>query len=280
MTNGKICLITGATSGIGKAAAISLASQGAITILVSRNSEKGERVRNEIIKRTKNEEVFVYVADLSLQREIRQLAEQVRTKHPRLDVLLNNAGGIFDKRIVTPDGIEMTLALNHLGYFLLTSLLLPQLKAAPGARIINLSSDAHRVGTLEFTDIGYERGYTAVKAYARSKLLNLLFTYELARHLVGTHVKVNAMHPGAVRSNFGKELSGIGGFVFKYLDVFMRSPEKGADTAIWLASDPSLEGTTGKYFSDRKEKKSSGISYDLGLAKQLWEVSLRMTGLA
>ena len=279
MLKGKTCLVTGATSGIGKATALALAGQGAKVILVSRNKEKGEAVRREIASKAQNDSIQVLIADLSVQNEIRRLAAEIGSSCSCIDVLLNNAGGIFDKRRVTLDGIEMTLALNHLGYFLLTNLLLEQLKAAPGARIVNVSSDAHRFGTIEFHDIGFEHDYSPGKSYARSKLLNVFFTYELARRLAGTHITVNALHPGAVRSNFGKELSGIGGFVFRYLDAFMRSPEKGADTAIWLASDASLEGVTGKYFYDRREKRSSKISYDPALAKKLWDVSAQLTRL-
>ena len=277
MLNGKTCLVTGATSGIGKATACALAAQGATVILISRNAAKGEAVRQEIAAQAHNNDIRVFTADLSIQAEIRRLAGEIRSSCSCIDVLVNNAGGIFDKRVVTPDGIEMTLALNHLGYFLLTNLLLDQLKCSPGARIVNVSSDAHKFGTLDFKDIGYAHDYNSMKSYARSKLLNVLFTYELAERLQGTRITVNAFHPGAVRSRFGKELSGIGGFVFKYLDMFMRSPERGADTAIWLASDPVLNGVSGKYFQDRREKKSSRLSYNHLIAKQLWDVSEQLT---
>ncbi|MCX6134258.1 MAG: SDR family oxidoreductase [Ignavibacteriales bacterium] len=279
MTDGKICLITGATSGIGEVTAHSLARQGATTLIVSRNKEKGERVRAEIIEKTRNADVHVYIADLSSQRDIRKLAGQIKTDHPRIDVLVNNAGGIFDRRILTVDGIELTLALNHLGYFLLTNLLLEMLRAAPSARIVNVSSQAHQFGTMKFSDIQYEHGYNPMKSYARSKAANILFTYELARRTPGTTITVNTLHPGSVRTNFGKQLSGVAGFVFKHLDIFMRSAEKGAETVIWLASSPEVEGVTGKYFLDEKEIRSSRISYDESVAHRLWEVSAQMTGL-
>ncbi|MGA3246036.1 MAG: SDR family oxidoreductase [Bacteroidota bacterium] len=279
MTSGKICLITGATSGIGKATALSLARQGATVLLVSRNKEKGGKVRNEIVEKTGNEGVRLYIADLSSQKEIRSLAGEIRTNHPRIDVLVNNAGGIFDKRILTVDGIELTLAVNHLAYFLLTNLLLEMLRAAPSARVVSVSSQAHQFGRMEFGDLGYEQGYNPMKSYARSKLANILFTYELARRTAGTRITANTLHPGTVRTNFGKQLSGIAGFVFKQLDVFMRSPEKGAETVIWLASAEEVDGVSGKYFRDKKEIRSSKISYDEDVAQRLWEASAKMTAL-
>jgi retinol dehydrogenase 14 len=279
MMDGKTCLITGATSGIGKATTLSLARRGATTLMVSRNKRKGELVRGEIIANSGNKDVILYVADLTSQKSIRSLADEIKTQHSQIDVLVNNAGGIFDTRTETVDGIELTLALNHLASFLLTHLLMNELRTAPAARIVNLSSEAHRYGTMEFGDIGYERGYNPLKSYARSKLANILFNYELARRTADTNIIVNTLHPGAVRTNFGKELSGMAGFVFKHLDIFMRSPEKGAETVIWLASSADVKGMSGKYFRDKKEIRSSKISYDEGVARQLWNVSARMTGI-
>jgi len=279
MADGKICLITGATSGIGKATALSLALQGATTLLVSRNREKGEAVLTGIVEKTRNEDVRLHIADLSSHKDIRTLAEEIKTNYPRIDVLVNNAGGIFNTRTTAVDGIELTFALNHLAYFLLTNLLLEMLRAAPAARIVSVSSQAHQYGTLDFEDLGYEEGYNPMRSYARSKLANILFTYELAKRLRGTNVVANTLHPGTVRTNFGKQLSGIAGFVFKHLDVCMRSPERGAETVIWLALAAEVEGVSGKYFLDKKEIRSSKISYDEGVAQRLWEVSARMTGL-
>ena len=279
MSNGKTCLITGATSGIGKATALSLAQQGASTLLVSRNKEKGETVRNEFIGKTGNANIQLYIADLSSQKEIQNLALKIKKDHSRIDVLINNAGGIFNTRTTTADGIELTFALNHLAYFLLTNLLLDLLRAAPAARIVSVSSQAHQFGTMDFGDLGYEKGYNPMRSYARSKLANILFTYELAKRMQGSSVVANTLHPGAVRSNFGKELSGIAGFVFKHFDIFMRSPEKGAETVIWLASAAEAEGISGKYFLDKKEIRSSKISYDETIATRLWEVSAEMTGI-
>jgi NAD(P)-dependent dehydrogenase (short-subunit alcohol dehydrogenase family) len=223
----------------------------------------------------------VVQVDLSDRKSIEVFAQQILERHARLDVLVNNAAVSRGSQAweKSADGIELTFALNHLGYFLLTNLLLDVLRAAPSARIVNVSSQAHQYGTMEFGDIGYERKYSPVRSYARSKLANILFTYELARRTAGTNITVNTLHPGAVRTNFGKELSGIAGFVFKHLDVFMRSPEKGAETVTWLASAAEVEAVSGKYFLDKKEIRSSRISYDESVAKQLWNVSEQLTGM-
>jgi NAD(P)-dependent dehydrogenase (short-subunit alcohol dehydrogenase family) len=279
MSDKKVCLITGATSGIGKATLLSLARQGMSIVMVSRNKEKGESVRAAITEKTRNEHIHLAVADLSSQQDIRKLASEIKSKYSRLDILVNNAGGIFGKRVLTVDGLELTFALNHLAYFLLTNLLLEILKAAPAGRVVNVSSQAHRYGSMEFDDPGFEKGYNAMKSYAQSKLANLLFTYELSRRLAGTGITANALHPGVVRTGFGKELSGIAGLVFKRLDFLMRSPEKGAETVIWLASSSEPKQLTGKYFCDRREIRSSRVSYDHDAAKRLWESSVQMTGL-
>ncbi|HTY35751.1 MAG TPA: SDR family NAD(P)-dependent oxidoreductase, partial [Bacteroidota bacterium] len=208
MLDDKVCVVTGASSGIGRATAFGLAELGSTVLLVVRDKHKGDSVAEAIRSRTKKDSARVFVADLSLQKDVRRVAAEIAAHCPRIDVLVNNAGGIFDKKILTADGIEMTIALNHLGYFLLTNLLLEKLKCAPAARIVNMSSDAHmfaRTGAIELDD---GRPYNAMERYATSKLLNVLFTYELGRRLEGTNVAVNAMHPGAVRSNFGKQLSG------------------------------------------------------------------------
>ena len=279
MKDGPICLVTGATSGIGKAAVHAFAAHGATLLLVCRNKEKGESVLKELQAMRSDGKYRLYVGDLSSQKDIRRLANEIRTENPKLDVMVNNAGGVFATRVLTIDDIELTFALNHLGYFLLTSLLLDQLRAAPSARIVNVSSQAHQFGRITFDDLGLEKGYNPMKSYAQSKLANLLFTYELSRILAGTTVTVNALHPGAVRTNFGKDLSGIAGFVFRRLDMFMRSPEKGAETLIWLAEAPELNGVSGKYFFDKKEIRSSKISYDREVAKRLWATSEKMTGI-
>jgi NAD(P)-dependent dehydrogenase (short-subunit alcohol dehydrogenase family) len=280
MTDGRVCLITGATSGIGKATAISLAQQGMTLALVSRKREKGELVLREVKEKTGNNKTELFIADLSSFNEVRILGQEVRAKHPTIDILINNAGGVFGARTPTSDGIELTFALNHLTYFLLTILLLDPLKSAPQGRIINVSSQVHQYGAMAFDDLSQEKKYNAMRAYAQSKLANVLLTYELARRLKGTGVTANTLHPGAVRSNFGRELPGIGGFFFRHFGYFMRSPEKAAETVTWLASSNELTGVTGKYFFDKKEIRSSRISYDTGVAQRLWELSEKMTGIA
>ncbi|HCA80779.1 MAG TPA: short-chain dehydrogenase [Bacteroidetes bacterium] len=275
----KVCLITGATSGIGKAAAISLARQGFKLVLVGRAQEKSEKVRQGIKEVLPNSTPEVYIGDLSSRQSIGALAKDIRSAHPRIDVLINNAGGIFGSRVLTAEGIEYTFALNHLGYFSLTNRLLDTLQAAGDARIVNVSSQVHKFSKIDLGDLSSSGGYNAMKAYAQSKLANLLFTYELSRRLAGTKITVNALHPGGVRTNFGRELPGLAGIFFRHFGLFLRSPEKGAETLIWLASSDQVAGVTGKYFLDKREIRSSNISYDLALAKQLWDVSSKLTAL-
>ncbi len=277
MNNTRVSIVTGATSGIGKATAIALAQTGITVALVSRKREKGEAVLGEIVSRTGNSNVELFVADLSSLVEVKRLAHEIRARHPIIDILINNAGGVFGTRTLTVDGTELTFALNHLSYFLLTNLLLEPLKSAPQGRIINVSSQAHLVGTIAFDDLELKKKYNAMRSYAQSKLANILFTYELARRLAGTPVTANTLHPGSVRSNFGRELPGIGGFFFRNFGIFMRSPEKAAETVTWLAQADELTGVSGKYYFDKKEIHSSKISYDTGVARHLWEISERMT---
>lgn len=276
---GKVCLITGATSGIGKEAAFELARQGATLVLVGRNQWKCERTVEKIKEETGNSSVEYLLADLSYQAHIRDLAEQFKSRHQKLHVLLNNAGAIILTRQQTGDGIERTFALNHLGYFLLTCLLLDTIKASAPARIVNVSSDAHRGAILELDDLQCRHQYRGFWAYARSKLANILFTYELARRLEGTGVTVNALHPGLVATNF----LGNNGLLGKVLRVFLAikgiSPQRGADTAVYLASSREVDGVTGQYFEKRQAVPSSQISYDQDTALGLWRASLEMTGL-
>lgn len=274
----KICVVTGANSGIGKVTAEALAQQGATVVMICRDRGRGEAAVQEIKKKSGNEKVALLLVDLSSQQEIRSVAREISSRYPRIDVLVNNAGGIHPTRTLTADGLETTFAVNHLAYFLLTNLLLPQLKASAAARIVNVTSQAHRYGRIFFDDLGLEKRFNPMMSYAQSKLANILFTYELARRLEGTRITANTLHPGGVRTNFGKELTGIAGFVFKHLGFLMRSPQKGAETVIWLAASPEVEGVTGKYFLDKKEIKSSQISYDAEIARRLWQVSAELTG--
>jgi NAD(P)-dependent dehydrogenase (short-subunit alcohol dehydrogenase family) len=275
--NGKVVMITGATNGIGQVTARELARQGANVIGVGRDQQKCEQVAEQIKIETRNPNVEFLTADLSIQAQIRQLVEEFQHKYDRLDVLVNNAGGYFQRRVISQDGIEMTLALDHLNYFLLTNLLLEQIKASAPARIVNVSSGAHMGGKINFADIELKRGYYGWNAYAQSKLANVLFTYELDRRL-GDHVSVNALHPGFVASNFGMNNGGVIKLSMKFVHRFSAiSPEKGAQTSIYLASSPEVEGISGKYFFEQQPIPSSPESYNEETAAKLWEVSEEMT---
>lgn len=280
--NGKICMVTGATSGIGALTAEALARQGATVIVVGRCHEKCAATVGLIRHNTDNLAVDFLVADLSSQSEIRRLAQQFQARYRRLDVLVNNAAGIFMKRFQTVDGIEMTFALNHLAYFLLTKLLLDMIKASAPARIINVSSSGHElVKGIRFDDLQGRRNYRGFKAYHQSKLANLLFTYALARRLEGTGVTVNALHPGIVATNIGKN-NGWGWRLLKpLLDLLFHmkyiSPEEGARTVRYLATSPEVEDITGRYFVEEKPVASSETSRDDAAARRLWHVCDEMT---
>ena len=276
---GKVCLITGATSGIGKAAAFELARRGATLVLAGRNQWKCEKTVQEIKDQTGNASVEYLLADLSYQRHVRDLAEKFKSRHQRLHVLLNNAGAIVLTRQQTADGLERTFALNHLGYFLLTCLLLDTIKASAPARIVNVSSDSHQRAILELDDLQCRDEYRGFWAYARSKLANILFTYELARRLEGTGVTVNALHPGLVATNFLANNGLIGKILRVFLAIKGISPERGADTAVYLAFSREVEGVTGQYFVNRQPVRSSETSYDRDTARALWQASLELTGL-
>ena len=276
----KVCLITGATSGIGKATAMGLASMGAGVVMVGRDRGRGEAAMAEIKKESGNASVDLVLADLSSQEEIRRLADEFEQAYPRLDVLVNNAGVFCGKRTTTADGVETTFAVNHLAYFLLTNLLLDKIKASAPSRIVTVSSGDHRNGTIDFDDLQGEKGYKGAKAYSQSKLANVLFTYELARRLEGTGVTANCLHPGAgIRTNFGSGVPGAFGFMVRALTPLMKSPEKGAQTSIYLASSPEVEGSSGGYFAKKAEARSSDVSHDARLARRLWEVSANLTKL-
>jgi Dehydrogenases with different specificities (related to short-chain alcohol dehydrogenases) len=275
----RTCIITGANSGIGKVTATSLAQQGAILVMVCRSKEKGLIVLNRIKEKTRNPHIELIMADFSSQKDIRRAANEIKAHYPVIDVLINNAGAINDQRTETIDGYETTFATNHLGYFLFTNLLLDNLKAAPKARIVNVASEAQRMGKINFDDLQTKNGYTPMKAYSQSKLANIIFTFELAKRLKGTNITANCLHPGVVNTNFGKELKGFTGILFKLLSPFMRNADKGAETSIWLTTAPELEGISGKYYSNKKEIKSQPASYDAGIQKKLWEISEQMTNV-
>jgi NAD(P)-dependent dehydrogenase (short-subunit alcohol dehydrogenase family) len=278
--HGKICVVTGATSGIGLVTAQSLARQGATLIVVGRNSERGAATVSRIRQETGNAAVELMIADLSAQAEVRGLASDIQRRFPRLDVLVNNAGALFARKELSHDGLEMTFALNHLAYFLLTNLLLDPLKASPLGRIVNVSSEAHRGAQLDFADLQGEHNYRGYRAYARSKLANILFTYELARRLEGTGVVTNALHPGFVATNFGHNNRSFTAGLFRILQLVAAiSPEEGGQTIIYLASSPEAQGVTGAYFVKQKAVRSSQVSYDRAAAERLWQVSTELTRL-
>jgi NAD(P)-dependent dehydrogenase (short-subunit alcohol dehydrogenase family) len=276
---GKVVIVTGATSGIGRATAEGLASMGAKLILVGRNEERLRSTYEDIYRSTGNADLQTMSADLSSMAEVRRLAALLVSTHPHLDVLINNAGTIIGRRELTADGYERTFALDHLSPFLLTNLLLTSLKATAPSRIITVSSSAHTTGSIHFNDLMLERGYNAFKAYGQAKLANIMFTYELARRLEGTGVTANCVHPGAVRTHFGNEATGLLHIGLVVVRPFELSPNRGAQTPIYLASSPEVANLSGKYFVRRRPRSSSPASYDHEAARRLWEMSAKLTGL-
>src|SRR5881628_3612818 len=276
---GKVCLITGANSGIGKATALGLAKLDATVVIISRDKDKGEAALLEIRTRSGNKNVDSMVADLSSQDSVRELAHDFKARYKKLHVLINNAGVFLPKRVPTVDGLEATFATHHLGHFLLTNLLLDVLKASAPSRVINITSSAHRGTTIDFDDLQGEKKYSGYHAYSQSKLANVLFTYQLAKRLEGTGITVNCLHPGVVRTGFGKDVTGLMSILLRVGSPFMMSPEKSARAAIYLATSPELEGVTGKHFSRGKEERSSTESYDAASAERLWDVSAKLTRL-
>ena len=275
---GKTCLITGGSDGIGYVAARELARMDANVVIAGRNATKTATALARIIGETGNRAVRYLLADMSSQGDVRRLADQVKEQMPRLDVLVNNAGAIFLSDRRSADGIEMTFALNHLGYYLLTTLLLGPLKDSTPARIVNVSSSSHfSAGNFRLEDLpkpGINGGY---RAYGRSKLCNILFTYELARRLEGSGVAVNALHPGLVRTNIARNNGLLGSVVNFFIGARGVDALKGAETLNYLATSPEVEGVTGKFFVDCRAVPSSALSYDAGLASDLWELSERLT---
>ncbi|MGD8403514.1 MAG: SDR family oxidoreductase [Anaerolineales bacterium] len=277
---GKLCLVTGASRGIGFHTALGLASMGAHVILASHHRERGESARQRINTSVgKNATDFILV-DLSSQGGIREFTDTIKERYNHLDVLVNNAGGFFLRREGSEDGIEMTFALNHLNYFMTTLLLMDLILSAEASRIVNVSSGSHRGAEMHFDDLQFENGYNAMEAYGQSKLANLLFTYELSRRLANTNVTVNALHPGFVNTHFAKQNGPVVRALMNLVHfLFARSPEKGAETPIYLASSPEVEGVTGKYFIDKEPVRSSQASYDGEAAQRLWDISERMCHL-
>jgi NAD(P)-dependent dehydrogenase (short-subunit alcohol dehydrogenase family) len=278
---GKVCIVTGANSGIGKATAMGLAQMGATVIMVCRDQAKGEEAQSEIKEKSGNDAIDLMLADLSSQESIRQLAENIQQRYQQLHVLINNAGGVNLSRRVTTDSLEMTFAVNYLAPFLLTNLLLEKLIASAPARIVNVSSESHRSGYIRMDDLQLEKGYRIMRAYGQSKLAVVLFTYELARRLQGTGVSANCLHPGFVATNIGQNgVGAVGRSITKLIfSISGISPEEGAKTSIYLASSPEIEGVTGKYFAKCIPVQSAPISYDKTLQRQLWEESEKLVKL-
>lgn len=270
---GKTCIVTGASSGIGKVTARELTRMGADVVLVCRDRGRGEAARQEIAAAA-GREPDLLLADLSCQAAIRGLAAEIRGRYRRLDVLVNNAGLIVGERQLSPDGIELTFATNHLGYFLLTTLLVDLLRASAPARVVNVASEAHRFGPgLDFDDLQGQKGYRSLRAYGRSKLCNILFTAELARRLEGSGVTVNCLHPGAIASNFGQSGTPFFAWLARLGRPFLLTNEQGAATTIYLASSPDVEGKTGGYYRKGRSAKPSRAARDAAAAARLWEVS-------
>jgi retinol dehydrogenase-14 len=278
--SGKTVLITGGTGGIGRAAAIGLSSMGARVGITGRDRARAEQAAAAIARESGNPAIDIFVADMSSQADVRRLAGEVLASYARLDVLLNNVGGFWAHRHVTADGLEHTFALNHLAPFLLTGLLLDRLIASAPARIVTVSSGAQSLGKIDFDDLMGERKYSGQQAYNQSKLANVMFTYELARRLEGTGVTATVLHPGVTSTGFGAEDMARGwGPLIALMRPFMKSPERGAETPIYLASSPEAEGVSGRYFANRKAEKSHASSYDAATTGRLWDVSADLVGL-
>ncbi|MGQ0741285.1 MAG: SDR family oxidoreductase [Alphaproteobacteria bacterium] len=275
---GKVCVVTGATSGIGLETAKELGAMGARIVLVGRDPKRGQMVLSQLAHM--GVKAGIHYADLSLLAETKRLAQEIVAAEPRIDVLVNCAGAAFHPRQVTAEGFERTFALNHLCYFVLANLLLGPLRAAAPSRIVNVASDAHRRARLDFSDLQFERGYSAVMAYSRSKLANILFTRELARRLVGTGVTANAVHPGFVRTRIGDNVGGIRSAIFAFLKfAAARSVKKGAEGVVFLAAAPEVSSVTGAYFFDGRPHRPTRAAQDDAAARRLWAESARLTGV-
>ncbi len=280
MMDGKTVLITGGTGGNGRATAVRLASMGARVGITGRDRGRAQRAAAEIASESGGGGVDAFAADLSSQAEVRRLAAEVLAAYPRLDVLINNVGGFWSHRHLTADGFEHTFALNHLAPFLLTRLLLDRLKASAPARVVTVSSGAQSMGSIDFDDLMGERRYSGQTAYNQSKLANVMFTYELARRLAGSGVTATALHPGMTNTAFSAEdPSRVFAPLVMVMRPFMKKPARGADTPVYLASDPAAEGLTGKYFAKREPKRSNAVSYDTDVTARLWRASEALVGI-
>lgn len=277
--DGKTCVITGSTGGIGRITALRLGDAGARVVIVGRDRERGQTLVDDFRRRQGPGAAEFFAADLSSRAERSALADAILQRHPRIDVLVNNAGGMFGRRTMSADGLEMTFALNHMGYFHLTHLLLPAIRAAAPARIVNVASDAHFGVSLDFDDLQNEHSYRRLRAYKRSKLANVYFTYELARRLEGSGVTVNALHPGFVATEIGVRNRLIPRLVWSLATLAAIDVEAGAKTSVFLASAPEVADITGRYFDKCQPKPSSPASYDEQSQRRLWDISAGLCGL-
>lgn len=277
--SGKTCIVTGASNGIGKATAAALAAMGGRVVMVCRDAGRAEAARAEIARDAASDDIDVLIADLSSQEQVRGVAAEISSRYPTIDVLVNNAGAINTVRTTTVDGIETTFAVNHLAYFLLTKLLLEQVRASEAGRVVNVSSGAHVGARIDFDDVQGARRYGAMRAYGQSKLANVLFTYELARRLEGSRVTANCLHPGVVATGFGHNNPGWLKVGVTIMRPFVLDAQRGAETSIYLAASRDVAGVTGKYFEKCKEVRSAPASYDTAAATRLWEMSEQMTGV-
>lgn len=272
---GRVCLVTGANSGLGLATSAGLARLGATVIMLCRNIDRGEAARDGVERETGNPNVSLVIADLASLDQVRRAATEIARTHQALHVLVNNAGINAKRRRLTIDGFESTLAVNHLAPFLLTSLLAPLLRASAPARVIAVASQVERLGAMHFDDLQLEHRYGAVRAYAQSKLANILFTYELAERLTGTSVTANCLHPGYVNTALMRETPA---WMRAFWQPFLPNAERGARTAIYLASEPGVGGVTGGYFARCRPARSSARSHDAAARRLLWDVSAELTG--
>ena len=275
---GKVCVVTGANSGIGKETALSLARMGATLVLVCRSESRGTEALNDIREQTGNDSVSLLLADFSSQQQVREAAGAFLDQFGRLDVLVNNAGVTpWERRVTDENGLELIFAVNHLAPFLLTTLLLDRLKASAPARVVTVSSGAHRRVALNFDDLQNEERYVPFDVYSQSKLANVYFTYELARRLEGTGVTANCLHPGVVSTALFRHLPPFLGLAVKLARPLLLTPAQGADTVVYLAAAPELAEVSGRFFERREAVESSPISYDVEAARRLWEVSEALT---
>jgi len=276
----KVCIVTGSNSGIGKETALDLAEMGAVVVMVVRNKERGEVACLEIIEQSGNSSVDLMICDLCSMDSIRSFASEFKNKYNRLDVLVNNAGAVFNKKQVTPEGFELTFAVNYLAPFLLTQELLPLLKTSTPSRVINLSSGLHKSAKLDLGDLQSESSYKSMSVYATTKLMVIMHTYELARRLKDTGVSVNVVLPGFVATNLGRNTGSLmSRIMFGMMKPFQLSAKEGAETSVYVASSNNLQGVTGKCFSKKEVIETSETSNDVDLQKQLWNTTVSLLGL-